>query len=652
MLRRRTQAAVLALAVAAGCGAAIPRQVDGAVAEHGVPGALADARRAVVESPRDVDARRRLAALEDRAGNLGAALAELHAAELLGGPLGSRLTAAERRRAGELRAARAAVRLRVGDPTALDDLDRAAADGVAVDPAVRRQAQRLRALVELRHAAIEVRRTGRMRLAASGDDAIARGAGANPTAADLFALARWAWDGGAKRAAWEAIDDWAAAASAPSDDEVRTWAAIARWWHPPGWAPGTDALGARARALGACGGVGGCEPATAQMAAAGAAVAAALRALVLGGAPGWSVAMPALPGELDDAPAWARPTLARRAADARAPALLTNALAGDVADSDDARLVLAAEASLAGVSTAHVDALLAPVVGPAADALRTRLARGAIDVTPPAVALVVATYASAQAARPELASALALLAADVVAAPARVDRRVRELFAADVDETSVAVACGALFDLLGDPGRARASWQRAVGASATASAKLGLAAAAARGGDAPAAMVAAIEGAAGIGDPAPALTAVAAALVEAGAEEEALTLLHDAIDLAGPDEVAASVVLAVAASRALGRDAQADALAHEWRAWLPAPAVVGDPTDARAALATGDAAALAVASYWHPADLDGVAARAALVRSLPPDDPRRRQAEAELAALAGAPAPALAWAAARVLVRR
>jgi hypothetical protein len=144
--------------------------------------------------------------------------------------------------------------------------------------------------------------------------------------------------------------------------------------------------------------------------------------------------------------------------------------------------------------------------------------------------------------------------------------------------------------------------------------------------------------------------AVARELEEVGAHEAALLAVHAAIDLAGVELLPAALDVAIAASRGLGRDEQAERFASE-RVRLAVP--VPEPSDRREALdaigALPNAVTLArawVASRAHPRDVE---LRAALYVTLPPDDPRRGQLAAELVALAGDPDAVRALAAARAL---
>ena len=181
----------------------------------------------------------------------------------------------------------------------------------------------------------------------------------------------------------------------------------------------------------------------------------------------------------------------------------------------------------------------------------------------------------------------------------------------------------------------------------------GLAEAAARSGDGPAALVFATQAAAAWGDPAVVWTSVADALVSAGQTVDGLTAARTALDLAGPEVLPRALDVAIAASRALGRTAQADAL-FVARAQL-APRTKSDDAEARAALIAHEAqptastvAQLWVASRAQPRDVE---LRAALLAALATNDPRRATIESELVALAGDPDSERALAAVTALRR-
>jgi tetratricopeptide (TPR) repeat protein len=247
--------------------------------------------------------------------------------------------------------------------------------------------------------------------------------------------------------------------------------------------------------------------------------------------------------------------------------------------------------------------------------------------------------------------ALAAIPAAYRRDPAIAERLARDVVARSVDAAAAHAALGALYDVLGDPARSRASWQAAVDASPEPSFQRGLAEAAARTGDGPAALVFATAAAASSGDPAVVWAAVAIALLESNKLVDALTASRSALDLAGPDVLPGALDTAIAASRAMGRAQQADALLVQ-RAQL-APRKKTDDTEARAALVAhreqptaSTAARLWVASRDLPRDVDS---RAALLAALAPDDPRRATIVGELLLLAGDPDPARARAAALAL---
>jgi len=231
--------------------------------------------------------------------------------------------------------------------------------------------------------------------------------------------------------------------------------------------------------------------------------------------------------------------------------------------------------------------------------------------------------------------------------PAIADRIALELVDRAVDAAGTHAVLGALFDALGDPARARMHWQAAVDASPEPAFMRGLAESAAHTGDGPAAIVFAITAAASSGDPAVVWAAVADDLVDANQLHDALTASRSALDLAGPDVLPHALDTAIAASRALGRTQQADAMLVQ-RAQL-APRKRNDDTEVRAALAAhrehptaSTVAGLWVASRALPRDIES---RAVLLAELEADDPRRQVVIDELLLLAGDPDPARALAA-------
>jgi hypothetical protein len=363
----------------------------------------------------------------------------------------------------------------------------------------------------------------------------------------------------------------------------------------------------------------------------------------------------ASPAQRAALPAFVRPVIAR--------------LVGAAADGDaetppgtdatpDQRLVIAAGRVLAGAGPDEIAGLVAG--GPYADALRAVVA----PRTPfPGDARSEAAARHAAGGGPGI-DPLRAIAAAFRRDPAIAERLGREAVAGAVDAAAMHAVLGALFDAIGDPARARAEWQAAVDASPEPRFVRGLACAQARQGDADAALITATTAAAASGDPAVVWVAVARALSEAGRDVHALDAARSAIDLAGPEALAAALDAAIAASRALGRDRQAAQLAARRARVAPTGGTLGDrdATDAAAALeayradraehterdAAGDAAVarLWLAARWNPRHVE---LRAALLAALPAGDPRRAVVAGELVDLAGDPDPELGRAAAAAL---
>jgi hypothetical protein len=264
----------------------------------------------------------------------------------------------------------------------------------------------------------------------------------------------------------------------------------------------------------------------------------------------------------------------------------------------------------------------------------------------------VARYAATRVAgTPAPAATLVSIAAAYRRDPAIADRLARDLVDRSVDNAAGNAVAGALFDALRDPARARLYWQAAVDASPEPAFLRGLAEASAHTGDGPAAIVFATTAAASSGDPAVVWTAVAADLLEANQLPDALTASRSALDLAGPDVLPLALDITIAASRAIGRTQQADALLLQ-RAQL-APRKKTDDTPLLAALAAhrerptaSTTADLWVASRSLPRDIES---RAILLTALDADDPRRQVITDELLLLAGDPDPSRALAAAHAL---
>jgi hypothetical protein len=239
----------------------------------------------------------------------------------------------------------------------------------------------------------------------------------------------------------------------------------------------------------------------------------------------------------------------------------------------------------------------------------------AVDVPPAADAraVIAARYAATRASSPVPVSPLIAIATAYDRDPTIAERLARDFVDRAVDAAAAHAIIGALFDVLGDPPRARAEWQLAVTASPEVAFLHGLAESAARSGDGP------------------------AALVDGNRFPDALTAARSALELAGPEVLAQSIDVAIAASRAMGRTEQADALLVQ-RAQI-APRMRTDDSEVRAALiahrdrpTASTVARLWVVSRAAPRDVE---VRATLLDELDRDDPRRGTIVDELLLLAG-----------------
>ncbi len=503
---------LLIATILAGCAHASP-----------APSTRFDLVRHVLAHPRDTHARLVLAALADEQGRPSEALEQLEAVVNLGGPLGIRWQAEDRARMARLLVARAKARLLRESPTARVDLDRARSLGAAIDPHDDVAARAAQALALLRHIDAGVRAKGREILAPlSAHEPAWLGAKHDATPEQHGRFGVWLWTLGARREAYEQLEQWHAHGA--DDRDLAHAYADARAW--------------------------------------------------------WTTQLPT-----DTPPAPRPPDVAPAKVDL--PALA------------DAPLVAAAHYAHARFPGAPDEAALLAVA-------RGFSREGVIG-----------------------------------------DRLGRDVVAASADAAAGHAALGALFDALGDPARARAQWQAAVDLSPEPMFVRGLAEAAARAGDGPAALVFATQAAAAWGDPAAVWIGVGTALDEVGNHVDAMAAARSALELAGPDLMPRAADVAIAASRALGRTAQADALFLRRERFDTRPEAT--PTDPAAALlayrmlpTAGTLARMWVASRAHPT---AVELRGVLLGALPDDDPRRATIVAELVALAGDPDPERALAA-------
>lgn len=547
---------VAALLFVAACGVRTPARID-LVALVGERGAV-EARRALVvrvlDNPRDVQARLALAELVEQS-RPSEAIEQLEAVERLGGPIGTRWRLEDQQRLARLLRARGHARTARGAASALADLERAKALGIAPSVQDLEYARYLVAVAQLRHVAETERAKGRAALVelANAHDIKAvpgfatwGGARSTATPVERGTLGAWLWSIGARREAYEQLAAWHAATKPPRDEALQSAYLRALAWWSPLW-------------------LGEVKPPPAED--------------LVGPERCWFPGADCLPPP----PAETLPDPVALDAEPRA-----------------------------------------------AVAARYAAARSSVDI-----------------------KALLPIASAFYRDPAIAERLGRELVASNVDAALAHAALGASFDALGDPARARAAWQAAVAGSPEPTFVRGLAEATARGGDGSAALVFATQAAAAWGDPAVVWTSVAAALVASGQHVEALTAARNAIDLAGPEVLPRALDVAIAASRALGRSAQADALRVQ-RAQL-APRGKADDADAQAALiahrdqpTASTIAGLWVASRTHPRDVE---LRAALIDALDADDPRRATVTAELVTLAADPDPDRAFQAVSALRR-
>jgi hypothetical protein len=668
------------LACVAACGIRAPGRVDveTLVRTRGPVEARRDLQIEILAHPRDVGARLALAALDDKLGRPSEAIEQLETVSGLGGPLGPRWHEDDRARLGRLLAARGRLRLGRGAVSALEDLKRARGFGAPIEDAELTRARIAVATADLRHVDAGIRARGRGVLAelASSPLADTSWAGAKPhaTAGDRGAFGTWLWAQGAKRAAWEELDAWHQAAA----DKQRFQPAYLRafaWWSPIDAPPPpvSELVGPeRCRFTAAP----SCEPATliasdgldsdairALLAApitptANAADATAWAAITLAqalrGEGGWGAALAARVDlrklDIKALPPYVRPIFARLVGRSE-PGVDDPAL---VELRPYERLVVAAERVLDGAAVAQVRIALGEVAATDPGKAVLGIAEPHADVVPgePLAAATSAHVVARGHVLPALAAILAAYRRDTSIA----DRLALDAVAESPDAASAHAALGALFQALADPARARAAWQAAVAASPEPAFTRGLAEAIARAGDPDAALIATTTAAAASGDPAVVWVAVARALEGVGSDVHALEAARIALDLAGPNAAADALDVAIAASRALGRTPQADALAARRARIAPPPSPEhgdDDPTDAPAALAaytryaTGSTVArMWVASRWNPRD---VPIRAALLSAVALDDPRRRVIIAELVALAGDRDPDLGRAAIKAL---
>ncbi len=650
--------------VATSCGLRAPARidVDRMITQRGAVDARHELAARIVADPKDIAARLALAELDERAKRPSGAIEQLEAVAALSGPFGTRWHDDDRARLARLLAARGKARLARGASTAIGDLTRARDLGAAISPDDVKRGRVLAAIARLRHVDAGERAAAKQALveiwtAGNAEPAWA-GARAKASPPEVGAFGAWAWSVGAKRAGWEALRAWHDATPMPRDLGLAAAYLRARaWWVPADGPPppDEDLVGpSRCRYAGAC---------TAAFAIASD-NSSAMDALLLASIPTRTIDPDevaawmelsldrALRGRgswgpllaahvdlehvaVDRLPGWARPAFAVLAGRGSASE------AGAQARRPRERLVLAAGRLLRGRPYRAVEAALR---GPAEldDAL-LRVARARVpepDALVDARARGVVAFVRTAAPHGPSAAVIRQIVDAYARDPAIADRLGGDAVAESVDAATAHAALGAVFEVLGDPARARAAWEAAVGVSPELDNLRGQAEAIARAGDGDAALVAATTAAAASGDPAVEWVRVARALEEVGEHVHAIEAARSALDLGSGETLEAAYEVAITASRALGRERQVAELVAARAKLLPVvPERPDDPTDAAAALAayrrTPNAATVArmwLAARWNPWQVE---LRAQLLAAIEHDDPRRATIVGELLELAG-----------------
>ncbi|MDQ3334358.1 MAG: hypothetical protein M4D80_04290 [Myxococcota bacterium] len=618
---------VFAAALIAGCGVAAPSRVDLAalVKRFGPVDARHELELRIVKDPKDIAARLGLAKLCDEQGRPSQALEQLEAVLRYGGPIGTRWHDEDRARFARLLAARGRVRVARGAPTALADLQRASEYGAKVADDERARAQHALAIVKLRHVDAKERAAGLALLA--------------DAPREPGELGIWLWSIGAKRAAYEALAAWHAAARAPRDERIQRAYLVARaWWTPiDGAPPAAGELVGPERCR-----YDQCNPwDLVQNGVSSDAIDALLATSTKTSDPEAAYAWLAitLAQSLRGEGSWAEQFAARvdltaLSIDKLPPggraafALVTGREAVPDAGSDRStpgRYLAAAVAAFRGAKPDDVRALLGPLADtPDGAAVLAIASTPAGDIVEAPYRAAVTRFIQARVREERTVDrqrAKAMLDA-YARDPVKADRIARDVVAEFADAAAGHAWVGALYDAIQDPARARTSWHAATDASPGEPMFVrGLAEAIARANDPDAALVIATQAAAASGDPSPVWIAIAEALHANGSDVHALEAARYAIDLATADTAARAFEIAIAASEALGRTQQANGLRTRRATIAPLPV---PPREA-------DADAWR-ASRWNPRD---VALRAALLASLPKTDARRETVIAELVKLAG-----------------
>jgi tetratricopeptide (TPR) repeat protein len=602
-----------------------PLDVSALVASRGPIEARRDLAARVLEHPRDVQARLALAALADRIGRPTEAIEQLEAVLRLGGPLGTRWHGEDKARLGRLLLARGRARLVRNAPTALADLERAASLGAAPSADELVSARTALATAQIRHVDREVR------------------AKARATFTQLAQRGKTVAAANRAKVIGAAVGDAAATSSVSVGDAAATGAT----------AIGVTVANAPPIAGPTVRPTSAAIDATDEQSWLGAAPTATPAERGVFGLWLWSVG--AKRESYEQLVGWHGATRPPRdpilqAAYLRAFAWWTPLWLGEVPPPPAEDLVGPERCWFPGTRCAPPVSEPLPLP-PVEDlgAAGGADAAAALARSPRAAAAI--RYASTRFAGGIATAGLAPIAVAYLRDGAIADRLARDLVAASVDAAVASATLGALFDALGDASRARAAWQDAATQSPEPAFQRGLAEAIGRTGEGPAALVIGTQAAAAWGDPAVVWNGVTAALLDAKQYVDALGAARSALELAGPDDLPRSLDLAIEASRALGRTAQAEAMVLQ-RAQL-APRGRAVDADALAALADHrtNPTASTVATLWvvsrrYPRDIE---LRATLIGALDTDDPRRATLVTELIALAGDDDPSRAYAAATAL---
>ncbi len=194
-------------------------------------GASGDGRAGLLvelaSNPHDSAVHLRLARFELAAHHRAAALRHFAYVESVGGLLGSKWTAADRRAYATLLRDRGLLRLNRGQASAAADLTHATSLGVAVSTRQRDAVTIVQALQASRHAAEDVRNQG-LRLLCHAAATV--GACATASALDRVAFATWLWQRRAKRASYDVLFEVSQRSGGVPTLAQTLWLEAQAWW--------------------------------------------------------------------------------------------------------------------------------------------------------------------------------------------------------------------------------------------------------------------------------------------------------------------------------------------------------------------------------------------------------------------------------------